>query len=522
MTRYFRQLAVTAAALGVASAAIAFVEPPPPPPEPTPPTPAKAAPAKAGEPVVMKFAVDPLPLTDAVKSGLKYLANQQQDDGGWSQGGGWRTALNGQSGRIEGAEVEDPSDVGNTCIALLALIRAGNTPDKGEYKENVRKGLTFVYGRVEKADKDDLYVTDVRNTQLQSKIGPFVDTFLAGLVLSEIKGKGGAEEKRLVKALDKTIGKIAKHQKEDGTIAGNGGWAPVLSQALCNKTLARASQNGVYVKRELLARAAVQSDFSVNGPAKVAEPIAKPTATTTAEVPTKPGEAVATLPPAVTTKPASGPATFDAPDALYGRRSSVSGGFAGAGLGGVGDAGVPLYRFSQGAGNLQDVLNSVTVDAQKAREVLKDANASDEEKQQAEKTVKEVEQLEAKAVDARKNVAAQAKNVAFVKGFGNNGGEEFLSFMNISEMLVLNGGKDWTEWNGKMQTMLAKAQDQNGSWSGHHCITGKTFCTASALLVMMADRTPFPVDVIEAAREANKAEKKNEEAPKEEPAGEDK
>ena len=40
--------------------------------------------------------------------------------------------------------------------------------------------------------------------------------------------------------------------------------------------------------------------------------------------------------------------------------------------------------------------------------------------------------------------------------------------------------------------MLLKYQDKDGSWSGQHCITGKTFCTSGALLVLMADRAPLP------------------------------
>ena len=38
--------------------------------------------------------------------------------------------------------------------------------------------------------------------------------------------------------------------------------------------------------------------------------------------------------------------------------------------------------------------------------------------------------------------------------------------------------------------MVGKVQNEDGSWTGHHCITGRTFCTAAALLVMMGDRTP--------------------------------
>src|SRR5207244_9138583 len=99
-------------------------------------------------------------------------------------------------------------------------------------------------------------VTDILGTQLQSKIGQYVDTFLAALVLSELKGKMTDEisEKRLTTALDRTLAKIEKHQKADGTFAGNAGWASVLSQALCSKAINRAAQSGVDVKLEVLDR----------------------------------------------------------------------------------------------------------------------------------------------------------------------------------------------------------------------------------------------------------------------------
>src|SRR6516162_573263 len=73
--------------------------------------------------------VRPKSLTDNVNRGLAYLVSQQDSSGGWGQGGGWRT---GQHGRVEGADVADPPDVGNTCIATLALFRAGNTPSQGK------------------------------------------------------------------------------------------------------------------------------------------------------------------------------------------------------------------------------------------------------------------------------------------------------------------------------------------------------------------------------------------------------
>jgi hypothetical protein len=40
---------------------------------------------------------------------------------------------------------------------------------------------------------------------------------------------------------------------------------------------------------------------------------------------------------------------------------------------------------------------------------------------------------------------------------------------------------------------LERIQNKDGSWAGHHCITGRTFCSAGALLVLMADRAPVPL-----------------------------
>ena len=128
--------------------------------------------------------IEPKPLSENVKKGLEYLVSQQHKDGGWGQGGGWRTAT--QGGRVEGAEVEDPSDVGNTCIAALALIRAGSTPKSGPYANNVARAIDYINSQIKASDEESLFITSVRGTQLQSKIGQYVDTFLAALVLSEL------------------------------------------------------------------------------------------------------------------------------------------------------------------------------------------------------------------------------------------------------------------------------------------------------------------------------------------------
>jgi hypothetical protein len=94
------------------------------------------------------------------------------------------------------------------------------------------------------------------------------------------------------------------------------------------------------------------------------------------------------------------------------------------------------------------------------------------------------------AAAAEEALVARLHDPQFVQGFGSNGGEEFLSYMLISETLAATGGARWQEWSRSITGLLEGVQNGDGSWSGHHCITGRTFCTASAILVLLADRAP--------------------------------
>jgi hypothetical protein len=412
-------------------------------------------PAKAEAPATP---VKPKPLTENVKKGLSYLANQQHNDGGWGQGGGWRTGGK-EGGRVEGVSVADPSDLGNTCISVLALMRAGNTPKEGEYAKNVAKGIDFILANVEKADKDSLYLTEVRNTQLQSKIGPYVDTFLAQLVMSELKGKMPEEkgEKRLLAAFDKTMTKIAKHQKADGNFEKNEAWASTLSMALCSKGLNRAAQMGFAVPDKVL--------------------IADQTANTVG-LDTKTGTFVAAA-PAAPAAPGAGGATGRAAAAATTPAPS--------------DAGVAVYSSAGKTSGLQEAVNTLKKTEDKDRETVKNKDAPVAERKRAVENLTRLEQAQTAQVAAVDGLIRRLDDKQFIQGFGSNGGEEFLSYMNISETLLVKGGKDWTAWDKGITDALVRVQDKDGGWSGQHCITGRTFCTATALLTMMADRAPIPV-----------------------------
>lgn len=371
--------------------------------------------------VTWRTAVEPKPLSEGVLKGLDYLAQRQLESGGWGQGDESQQMGGGQA-------LRDVANVADSSMALLAFIRAGNTPSKGKHKDTVRRGLDFVLAEIEKSDADSLYITDVRGTRVQSKIGTYVDTFTALMVLTEAKGTmpSAAENARLDRALEKVLAKVEKNQQGDGTWA-NQGWAPVLTQSLAGKGLNRAEQAGYDVEDAVLERVEKQAQAQYSG-----------------------------------------------------------GGFA------KGDAaGVDLYA---GAASTSALRDSVNTRKTKKRALERRAQAGPAEaRAAARQELAESAAAERTADEVQGALVQRLDDPAFVRGFGNNGGEEFLSYMLVSESLVAKGGDEWNEWDADITKLVLGVQNGDGSWSGHHCITGRTFCTAAALLVLLADRTPVPV-----------------------------
>jgi hypothetical protein len=40
---------------------------------------------------------------------------------------------------------------------------------------------------------------------------------------------------------------------------------------------------------------------------------------------------------------------------------------------------------------------------------------------------------------------------------------------------------------------VIRVQNRDGSWSGHHCITARSFCTSAALLTLLAPNLFLPI-----------------------------
>ena len=172
-------------------------------------------------------AVKPKPLSPNVRKGLDWIVAHQHKNGGWGQGEESRNMGEGM------ATFKAKPNVADTCTATLALIRSGSTPSEGSYAQAINRALDFIFSEVEAADEQSLSITSVNGTRVQGKLGPHIDTFMASIVLAEVKGHmpNEASEKRLFAALDKVLNKIEINQKDDGTW-DNRGWAPVLAQSM--------------------------------------------------------------------------------------------------------------------------------------------------------------------------------------------------------------------------------------------------------------------------------------------------
>ncbi len=77
--------------------------------------------------------------------------------------------------------------------------------------------------------------------------------------------------------------------------------------------------------------------------------------------------------------------------------------------------------------------------------------------------------------------------------FTQAGGEEYLAFFFVTEcMLQEQKNAEWRKWYPTVRDKVIAVQNADGSWTGHHCIRDRTFCTACALLTLMAPDLHLP------------------------------
>jgi hypothetical protein len=335
----------------------------------------------------------------AVTRALRWLESVQGQDGGWGQdGGGTSHARLGERLETSG------NDVANTAVAVLALLRSGSTPAKGPHAKAIAKGVDFILRSVENSPADGLAVTGLQGTQIQRKLGPYIDTFFTSMLLSEIDGEmeSNTANARVRASLEKVVRKIEAAQLKDGSWNISGGWAPILGTSVASRGIYRAQQKGVRVAGTTIAR----SDAYTQGNAD---------AVVAADAAKRPAGAV-----------------------------------SGAG------AGVALYERAQ---------------------ILEQLSRTERDRRKNEKVITAI--------------SKELSTPAMVNGFGSMGGEEFFSYLNISDSLKRAGGPAWDNWNREIKTKLVKLQNEDGTWAGHHCITGRVAVTSAAVLTLASEREPI-------------------------------
>ncbi|MCB0456126.1 MAG: hypothetical protein R2776_00280 [Flavobacteriaceae bacterium] len=359
-------------------------------------------------------------LSLSVRDGLAWLSDAQLSSGGY--GAGSHSAQN----------IMDPhavkADPATTAMVAQAFLRSGVTLQGDKYSQNLKKAINFLLETVENTPKTAEYITEVRGTQIQTKLGQNIDAVLTAQLLSNLLDRDlqGIDKKRVARCLDICVAKIEAGTDASGRQTG-AGWAGVLQSGLAYSALESAEAVGATVDKKVLERSKNYQKGNY--------------------------------------------------DSESGNIKTEDG------------AGVMLYAVS----------NSVRASAKEAREVEEAVNKAKKEGKLEKNASVSVENLrkigyaenEAMEYTTSYNVYQSGKDAAqrddVLNGFGNNGGEEFLSFLQTGESLAVNQDKDWKKWYNDMSGRILKIQNEDGSWNGHHCITSPVFCTATSLLLLTVE-----------------------------------
>jgi hypothetical protein len=76
---------------------------------------------------------------------------------------------------------------------------------------------------------------------------------------------------------------------------------------------------------------------------------------------------------------------------------------------------------------------------------------------------------------------------------GATGGEEFLGAVYATQALFLLRGPVYDGWYERITKALKASQNADGSWLGHHCITGRVFCTACSIMTLLTPDRLLPL-----------------------------
>ena len=319
-----------------------------------------------------------------------------------------------------------PSDPATTAMVSMALLRGGSTVKDGRFAPVLARTTEFLLQAIEQAPQEALNITPLTGTQIQVKLGQNIDVALAAQYLSNLMGRmpcNDPKPDRWMNALNACTSKIQRAQTANGSVQGSG-WAGVLQSSFATNALESAEHVGALVDKDALdqARDFQKGNFDANTGSVATESAA-----------------------GITLYAVSGSTRSSAKEARQAEE-------------------VILKAKSEG---------KVNADAPVSAGALQKAGMSRDEAEKANT-----------AWNVYNTAKVRAQSNEVISGFGNNGGEEFMSYLQTGESLIINKDQSWRNWYDATTTRLLGIQNDDGSWNGHHCITSPVFCTATALLIL--------------------------------------
>ncbi|WP_130733279.1 hypothetical protein [Flavobacterium sp. J27] len=354
---------------------------------------------------------------EKITAGENWLIKAQNQDGGWGAG----SHFNQQEMNPHAVS----SDPATTAMAAMSLYRCGYSIHSKKHGEELQKALYFILKEIE-TNANQPFITQIRGTQIQRKLGENIDAVLALQFLNQVVDTLKDKEltKRVEKAIQNCVDKIEHSSDAEGKVKG-AGWAGVLQSSFASSGLEQAAKNkNIKVDKDKLENSRNYQKSNYNAETEAVK--------------------------------------------------SDDG------------AGVVLYAVSSS-------VRGSAAEAQEAEELLEKGKKAGRIPQNAQLTKENLEKLgvskeKAASYDVADKVYQSAKVKAMredvMSGFGNNGGEEFLSFLQTGESMIVKKDNDWKNWYDNVAGKLIKIQNQDGSWNGHHCITSPVFCTATSLLIL--------------------------------------
>lgn len=338
--------------------------------------------------------------------------------------GGWGAGYHHLQNEMDPHQVK--SDPATTAMVAMAILRTRAAQSETEYSMALQRGTEYLIQATLNSDPNSENITSLTSTQPQSKLGANIDVVLTAQFFSNLMDypqQMQDNKEQVKKCLEICVSKIERSQDADGSFK-NDGWAGVLQSSYANNALESAEKKGAKVNKEVLTKSRDYQKSNMN--------------VATGDVKTDRG------------------------------------------------AGVMLYSVSSTA-------RGSASEAREVKDHVRKAKASGLLKAEDEVSVENLKKIgyaddqaykAATAYEVNKLSKQQAQTDAVMSGFGNNGGEEFMSFLQTGEGLIIAKDLEWKAWYEKVSAKLLQIQNNDGSWNGHHCITSPVFCTATCILIL--------------------------------------